>query len=186
MSKRNRLEVTVLEQEFTQAQKEQALENIGALSAGKIITELKTDNNLTATSAKKEDGTIEYYIKANVSASATPTIINADNGISAELQPDSVTYNIGLSSDFLSANALNHLSGHWESAYDTLTSNNFPDDFATKDWADNKFINRTELRDYAKVSSVNAISSELASIGTITESKIDELWNIITANDGNV
>ena len=85
--------------------------------SSKAVTEISGDN-LTATKSLAEDGTIKYFI--NVAPQISDTVIHGENGISAKNQ--GTIWTIGLSSDFLSANALDNLSGNWQNTYNTVCS----------------------------------------------------------------
>ena len=85
--------------------------------SSKAVTEISGDN-LTATKSLAEDGTIKYFI--NVAPQISDTVIHGENGISAKNQ--GTIWTIGVSSDFLSANALNNLSGNWQNTYNTVCS----------------------------------------------------------------
>ena len=77
MAERKKLEVTILPQNFTETQQEQARKNISAASmsdvsslSAKTVTKISGDECLKVTSARNPvDGTIEY----SLSVTAEPT-----------------------------------------------------------------------------------------------------------------
>ena len=94
-------------------------QNIEELS-GKTITEIEGDSCLAVSSTTAEDGTIKY--KLSVTAEPTDTTLVGENGIYAKRNHNEGEWAIGLSSDFLSANALDNLSGNWQNTYNTVCS----------------------------------------------------------------
>ena len=92
--------------------------DLSALSS-KAVTNIY-GNNLSAYVEVAADGTRKYRI--DVAPQISDTIINGKNGISAKKEGTS-TWNIGLSADYLSANALNNLSGNWQNTYSAVSSN---------------------------------------------------------------
>ena len=88
--------------------------------SGKTITEIEGDSCLAVSSTTAEDGTIKY--KLSVTAEPTDTTLVGENGIYAKRTHNEGEWAIGLSSDFLSANALNNLSGNWQNTYNTVCS----------------------------------------------------------------
>ena len=132
MAERKKLEVTVLQQEFNPADQDRARQNIGAapMSAvsalnAKTVTKLAGNNGLTATSARAGDGSIEYTI--SVTAEPTDTRLTGYDGISAKNIGNGL-WAVGLSGKYLSANALDSLSGNWENAYKAVSG--YSGDFA--------------------------------------------------------
>ena len=135
MAERKKLEVTILPQNFTETQQEQARKNISAapmsdvssLSA-KTVTKINGDECLKVTSARNPDGTIEYSLA--VTAEPTDTRIQGKDGVYASrVQGDEGLWTVGLSGKYLSANALNNLSGNWENAYKAVSA--YSGDFAS-------------------------------------------------------
>lgn len=135
MAERKKLEVTILPQNFTETQQEQARKNISAapvsdvssLSA-KTITKINGDECLSVTSARNPDGTIEYSLA--VTAEPTDTRLQGKDGVyTSRVQGDEGLWAVGLSGKYLSANALNNLSGNWENAYKAVSA--YSGDFAS-------------------------------------------------------
>lgn len=135
MAERKKLEVTILPQNFTETQQEQARKNISAapmsdvssLSA-KTVTKINGDECLRVTSARNPDGTIEYSLA--VTAEPTDTRIQGKDGVYASrVQGDEGLWTVGLSGKYLSANALNNLSGNWQNAYKAVSA--YSGDFAS-------------------------------------------------------
>ena len=87
--------------------------------SSKTVSEIKSTDTVTATPHTAPDGTIYYELEAAPEVSDTE--IYGENGISAKNQ--GTKWTIGLSADYLSANALNNLSGNWQSTYNTVKSN---------------------------------------------------------------
>ncbi len=109
MAERKKLEVTILPQNFTETQQEQARKNISAapmsdvssLSA-KTITKINGDECLSVTSARNPDGTIEYSLA--VTAEPTDTRLQGKDGVyTSRVQGDEGLWAVGLSSNYLSA-----------------------------------------------------------------------------------
>lgn len=109
MAERKKLEVTILPQNFTETQQEQARKNISAapvsdvssLSA-KTITKINGDECLSVTSARNPDGTIEYSLA--VTAEPTDTRIQGKDGVYASrVHGDEGLWAVGLSGNYLSA-----------------------------------------------------------------------------------
>ncbi len=104
---------------------EQNTNNINTVStnltdlSGKSVTNIY-GNNLSAYVEVADDGTRKYRI--DVAPQISDTIINGKNGISAKKEGTS-TWNIGISANYLSANALNNLSGNWQNTYSAVSSN---------------------------------------------------------------
>ena len=178
MAERKKLEVTILPQNFTETQQEQARKNISAapmsgvssLSA-KTVTKINGDECLSVTTARNPDGTIEYSL--SVTAQPTDTRIQGKDGVYASRVPgDEGLWTVGLSGKYLSANALNNLSGNWQGTYNTVNSNsakwNEASAFsansgifaiktdvdnkfnATSAWAKQTFASASQLADYYK------------------------------------
>lgn len=93
-------------------------DKVTALSA-KTVTQIKSTETVTATPHTATDGTIYYELEA--APEVSDTVIYGENGISAKNQ--GTNWTIGLSSDFLSANALNNLSGNWQNTYNSVLNN---------------------------------------------------------------
>lgn len=93
-------------------------DKVTALS-GKTVSEIKSTDTVTATPHTAPDGTIYYELEAAPEVSDTE--IYGENGISAKNQ--GTKWTIGLSADYLSANALDNLSGNWQSTYNTVKTN---------------------------------------------------------------
>lgn len=87
--------------------------------SSKTVSEIKSTDTVTATPHTAPDGTIYYDLEAAPEVSDTE--IYGENGISAKNQ--GTKWTIGLSADYLSANALNNLSGNWQSTYNTVKTN---------------------------------------------------------------
>ena len=122
--KRNKLEVTVLPQNFTQGQQNQARTNISAAAIINTVSEIKSsDGTVSATTGRNPDGSLYYNLKVSATPIISDTEIHGNNGISAKKEPNSVIWNIGLSADYLSANALTNLSGNWQNTYSAVSSN---------------------------------------------------------------
>lgn len=109
MAERKKLEVTILPQNFTETQQEQARKNISAapmsdvssLSA-KTITKINGDECLSVTSARNPDGTIEYSLA--VTAEPTDTRLQGKDGVyTSRVQGDEGLWAVGLSGNYLSA-----------------------------------------------------------------------------------
>lgn len=178
MAERKKLEVTILPQNFTETQQEQARKNISAapmsdvssLSA-KTVTKINGDECLSVTTARNPDGTIEYSL--SVTAQPTDTRIQGKDGVYASrVSGDEGLWTVGLSGKYLSANALNNLSGNWQGTYNTVNSNSAKwneasafsansgifaiktdvnNEFnATSAWAKQTFASASQLADYYK------------------------------------
>lgn len=93
-------------------------DKVTALSA-KTVTQIKSTDTVTATPHTATDGTIYYELEA--APEVSDTVIYGINGISST--HEGTVWTIGLSSDFLSANALNSLSGNWQDTYNSVKSN---------------------------------------------------------------
>lgn len=87
--------------------------------SSKTVSEIKSTDTVTATPHTAPDGTIYYELEAAPEVSETE--IYGENGISAKNQ--CTNWTIGLSADYLSANALDNLSGNWQSTYNTVKTN---------------------------------------------------------------
>ena len=87
--------------------------------SGKTVSEIKTTDTVTATPHTAPDGTIYYELEAAPEVSETE--IYGENGISAKNQ--GTKWTIGLSADYLSANALDNLSGNWQNTFTAVTAN---------------------------------------------------------------
>ena len=122
MAERKKLEVTILPQNFTETQQEQARKNISAAAISATVSKIESsDGTVSAIPYTAEDGSIRYDLKVSATPVISDTEIYGTNGISAKNQ--GVKWTIGLSADYLSGNALDNLSGNWESSYNTLKSN---------------------------------------------------------------
>lgn len=93
-------------------------DKVTALSA-KTVTQIKSTETVTATPHTATDGTIYYELEA--APEISETVIYGINGISST--HEGTVWTIGLSSDFLSANALNSFSGNWQDTYNSVKSN---------------------------------------------------------------
>ena len=93
-------------------------DKVTALSS-KTVSEIKSTDTITATPYTAPDGTIYYELEAAPDVSDTE--IYGENGISAKNK--GTKWTIGLSADYLSANALDNLSGNWQNTYNTVKSN---------------------------------------------------------------
>ena len=87
--------------------------------SSKTVSEIKSTDTVTATPHTAPDGTIYYELEA--APEVSDTVINGENGISATNQ--GTKWTIGLSADYLSANALNNLSGNWQNTFTAVTAN---------------------------------------------------------------
>lgn len=87
--------------------------------SGKTVSKIISTETVTATRLSASDGTIYYELEA--APEVSDTVIYGENGISAKNQDTKWT--IGLSADYLSANALDKLSGNWQNTYNTVKSN---------------------------------------------------------------
>lgn len=177
--KRNKLEVTVLPQGFTPEQQNQARTNISAAAIANTVSEIKSsDGTVSATTGRNPDGSLYYNLKVSATPIISDTEIHGNNGISAKKEPNSTTWNIGLSADYLSANALTNLSGNWQNTYSAVSSNSASwneasafaansGEFAIKTDIDNKFDNTSawakqtfasasQLADYYKKTETSA------------------------------
>ena len=122
MAVRNRLEVTVLPQDFSKEQQEQARKNISAAAISATISKIESsDGTVSAEAYTAADGSIHYNLKVSAEPVISDTVIYGTNGISAKNQ--GVNWTIGLSADYLTANALDNLSGNWQNTYNTVTNN---------------------------------------------------------------
>ena len=122
MAVRNRLEVTVLPQDFSKEQQEQARKNISAAAISATVSKIESsDGSVSAEAYTAADGSIHYNLKVSAEPVISDTVIHGTNGISAKNQ--GVNWTIGLSADYLTANALNNLSGNWQNTYNTVTNN---------------------------------------------------------------
>ena len=88
--------------------------------SAKTVTQIDTSGPLTAATALLPDGTVKYLL--DCSPEIPQTIIHGKDGIYAEHLTTS-EWNVGISAKYLSANALNELSGNWQSTYNTVKSN---------------------------------------------------------------
>ena len=93
-------------------------DKVTALSS-KTVSFIKSTDTVTATPHTATDGTIYYELAA--APEVSDTVIYGENGISAKNQ--GTKWTIGLSADYLSANALNNLSGNWQNTYSAVSSN---------------------------------------------------------------
>lgn len=122
MAVRNRLEVTVLPQDFSKEQQEQARKNISAAAISATVSKIESsDGSVSAEAYTAADGSIHYNLKVSAEPVISDTVIYGTNGISAKNQ--GVNWTIGLSADYLSGNALDNLSGNWQNTYNTVTNN---------------------------------------------------------------
>ena len=65
--KRNKLEVTVLPQNFTQGQQNQARTNINAAAITNTISEINSsDGTVSATTGRNPDGSLYYNLKVRI------------------------------------------------------------------------------------------------------------------------
>ena len=87
--------------------------------SSKTVREIKSTDTVTATPHTAPDGTIYYELEA--APEVSDTVIKGENGISATNQ-DTV-WTIGLSANYLSANALDNLSGNWQNTFTAVTAN---------------------------------------------------------------
>lgn len=87
--------------------------------SSKTVSVIKSTETVTATPHTAPDGTIYYELEA--APEVSDTIIKGENGISATNQ--GTIWTIGLSAKYLSANALNNLSGNWQNTYSAVSSN---------------------------------------------------------------
>lgn len=123
MAVRNRLEVTVLPQNFSKEQQEQARKNISAAAISATVSKIESsDGSVSAEAYTATDGSIHYNLKVSAEPVISDTVIYGTNGISAKNQ--GVNWTIGLSADYLSGNALDNLSGNWQNTYNIVTNNN--------------------------------------------------------------
>ena len=126
MAERQKLEVTVLSgQNFSSGQKDQARKNIDAAAesalfglSAKTVSEIKTTETVTATPHTAADGTIYYELEA--APEVSDTVIKPENGLYASQQ--NTIWTIGISADYLSANALDSYSGNWQNAYKAVSA----------------------------------------------------------------
>ena len=88
--------------------------------SAKTVTQIDTKGTLTASAALLPDGTVKYLL--DCSPEIPQTIIHGKDGIYAE-QFKTFEWNVGISANYLSANALNDLSGNWQSTYNTVKTN---------------------------------------------------------------
>ena len=88
--------------------------------SGKTITEIEGDECLAVSSTTADDGTIKY--KLSVTAEPTDTKLVGENGIYAHRTHNEGEWAIGISAKYLSANALDNLSGNWQNTYNTVCS----------------------------------------------------------------
>ena len=88
--------------------------------SAKTVTQIDTSGPLTAATALLPDGTVKYLL--DCSPEIPQTIIHGKDGIYAEPYKTS-EWIVGISAKYLSANALNDLSGNWQSTYNTVKSN---------------------------------------------------------------
>lgn len=122
MAERKKLEVTILPQNFTETQQEQARKNISAAAISATVSKIESsDDTVSAIPYTAEDGSIRYDLKVSAAPVISETEIYGTNGISAKNQ--GVKWTIGLSADYLSGNALDNLSGNWQNTYNTVTNN---------------------------------------------------------------
>ena len=122
MAVRNRLEVTVLPQNFSKEQQEQARKNISAAAISATVSKIESsDGSVSAEAYTAADGSIHYNLKVSAEPVISDTVIYGTNGISAKNQ--GVNWTIGISADYLSGNALDNLSGNWQNTYNTVTNN---------------------------------------------------------------
>jgi len=174
MAERKKLEVTILPQNFTETQQEQARKNISAAAISATVSKIESsDGTVSAIPYTAEDGSIRYDLKVSAAPVISDTEIYGTNGISAKNQ--GVKWTIGLSADYLSGNALDNLSGNWESSYDTLKSN-------SADW-----LKEDALAGLATKTELNTASSVLTAqtdyLSGVINNKLDtSIFNTYTAN----
>ena len=151
MAVRNRLEVTVLPQDFSKEQQEQARKNISAAAISATISKIESsDGTVSAEAYTAVDGSIHYNLKVSAEPVISDTEIYGTNGISAKNQ--GVKWTIGLSADYLTANALDNLSGNWQNTYNTVTNN-------SGNW--NEVSSKLDTTAFSTVSSQFAIKTEV-------------------------
>ena len=174
MAERKKLEVTILPQNFTETQQEQARKNISAAAISATVSKIESsDGTVSAIPYTAEDGSIRYDLKVSATPVISDTEIYGTNGISAKNQ--GVKWTIGLSADYLSGNALDNLSGNWESSYNTLKSN-------SADW-----LKEDVLAGLATKTELNTASSVLTAqtdyLSGVINNKLDtSAFNTYTAN----
>jgi len=174
MAERKKLEVTILPQNFTETQQEQARKNISAAAISATVSKIESsDGTVSAIPYTAEDGSIRYDLKVSATPVISDTEIYGTNGISAKNQ--GVKWTIGLSADYLSGNALDNLSGNWESSYNTLKSN-------SADW-----LKEDALAGLATKTELNTASSVLTAqtdyLSGVINNKLDtSTFNTYTAN----
>lgn len=116
-----------------------------ALSS-KTVSEIKSTDTVTATPHTATDGTIYYKLQA--APAVSDTIINGKNGISSTNQ--GTIWTIGISADYLSANALDKIkvaSASWNEVSAKVNKDEFnlykdkvsQDFINTSSWANNTF-----------------------------------------------
>lgn len=88
--------------------------------SAKTVTQIDTEGPLTAATDVLPDGTVKYLL--HCAPEIPQTIIHGKDGIYAE-HLETSEWNVGISAKYLSANALNDLSGNWQSTYNTVKSN---------------------------------------------------------------
>lgn len=174
MAERKKLEVTILPQNFTETQQEQARKNISAAAISATVSKIESsDGTVSAIPYTAEDGSIRYDLKVSATPVISDTEIYGTNGISAKNQ--GVKWTIGLSADYLSGNALDNLSGNWESSYNTLKSN-------SADW-----LKEDALAGLTTKTELNTASSVLTAqtdyLSGVINNKLDtSAFNTYTAN----
>ena len=94
-------------------------DDLYGLSA-KTVTQIDTEGPLTAATEVLPDGTVKYLL--HCAPEIPQTVIHGKDGIYAEPYNTS-EWNVGISAKYLSANALNDLSGNWQSTYNTVKTN---------------------------------------------------------------
>lgn len=162
MAERQKLEVTVLSgQNFSSGQKDQARKNIDAAAesalfglSAKTISEIKTTETVTATPHTAADGTIYYELEA--APEVSDTIIKPENGLYASQQ--NTIWTIGISADYLSANALDSYSGNWQNAYKAVSA--YSGDFGY--WKTEYELVSSNSAKWNEVTAFSAISGKFA------------------------
>lgn len=151
MAVRNRLEVTVLPQNFSKEQQEQARKNISAAAISATVSKIESsDGSVSAEAYTATDGSIHYNLKVSAEPVISDTVIYGTNGISAKNQ--GVNWTIGISADYLSGNALDNLSGNWQNTYNIVTNN-------SGNW--NEVSSKLDTTAFSTVSGQFAIKTEV-------------------------
>ena len=85
MAERKKLEVTILPQNFTETQQEQARKNISAAAISATVSKIESsDGTVSAIPYTAEDGSIRYDLKVSATPVISDTEIYGTNGISAK------------------------------------------------------------------------------------------------------